>query len=66
VVSQAAQRLSVPLVIVGGVGSLKHVRQGLHHGAQAVGAGSFFVFQGNRQAVLVTYPDRLTLDSLLD
>lgn len=46
----------IPVVAVGGVGSLEDIRAGLDSGASAVGAGSFFVFHGPRRAVLITYP----------
>ena len=55
-IRQAAASIGVPLLAVGGVGSLDHVREGIAAGADAIGAGSFFVFQGPRRAVLITYP----------
>lgn len=63
-ISEAAQRLSTPLLAVGGVGSLAHMHDGLKAGATAIGAGAFFVFQGPRRAVLISYPDQLELGGL--
>jgi cyclase len=57
--------LPVPIVAMGGVGSLEHVRDGFRAGASAVAAGSFFVFHGKHQAVLVSYPLRHQIDDFL-
>ena len=56
-IAQAAQCLSTPLLAVGGVGSLADIRSGVDAGASAIGAGAFFVFHGQRRAVLITYPN---------
>jgi cyclase len=64
-IGAAARESSVPLVAVGGVGSLDHIRDGINAGADAVGAGSFFVFYGPRRAVLITYPSYGELTALL-
>ncbi len=58
-------RLSVPLVAVGGVGSLADIKEGIEAGASAIGAGSFFVYHGPRRAVLMTYPSYQELTDLL-
>lgn len=64
-ISQAAEVTSVPLVAVGGVGSLDHIVAGVRAGADAIGAGAFFVYHGPRRAVLITYPPYEKLSSLL-
>ena len=55
-VKEAAKVLSVPLVAVGGAGSLADIKAAVDAGASAVSAGAFFVFQGPHRAVLITYP----------
>jgi len=55
-IAEASKRLGVPLIAHGGVGSVEHVRAGLSAGANAVGSGSFLVFHGKHDAVLITYP----------
>lgn len=52
----ASQAASVPLIAVGGVGSMADIRTATDAGASAVAAGAFFVFQGPHRAVLITYP----------
>jgi len=55
-IASASAVLSVPLVAHGGVGSMKDVEEGLYAGADAIAAGSFFVFHGPYRAVVITYP----------
>lgn len=64
-ISVAAGVTTVPLVAVGGVGSLDDVLAAVRAGADAVGAGAFFVYHGPRRAVLITYPDYEQLAALL-
>jgi cyclase len=60
------EAVSVPVVAVGGAGSLQHLRDAVSHGASAVAAGSMFVFHGKHRAVLITYPDYQTLVRLFE
>lgn len=64
-ISEAARVTNVPLVAIGGVGSLDHIGAGVRAGADAIGAGAFFVYHGPRRAVLITYPGYEELTSLL-
>jgi cyclase len=64
-IKEAAKILSVPLVAVGGVGSLADIKAAVDAGANAVSAGAFFVFQGPHRAVLITYPKYKELIKLL-
>lgn len=64
-ISQAARVTTVPLVAVGGVGSLDDILAGVRSGADAIGAGAFFVYHGPRRAVLITYPGYDKLRSVL-
>jgi len=64
-IRRVANDLKVPLVALGGVGELDHIRQAIDAGASAVAAGSFFVFHGKHRAVLITYPAYGALEALL-
>lgn len=64
-IAQAAGLVDVPLIAVGGVGSLTHIKEGIDAGASAVGIGSFCVFRGPHRAVLITYPRYGELEALL-
>lgn len=54
-ISAAAKQLSVPLVALGGAGSIEHLDAAIRAGASAVAAGSMFVFHGRHRAVLISY-----------
>lgn len=52
-----SEKISVPIIASGGIGSLKHIQDAINlGGASAVAAGSFFVYKGKHRAVLINYP----------
>ena len=55
-IREASAIADVPLVAIGGVGSLADIRAATDAGASAVAAGAYFVFHGPHRAVLITYP----------
>jgi len=63
-ISKAARSVSVPVVAVGGAGSLDDVKAAVDAGASAVAAGSMFVFYGKHRAVLINYPKRKDLEEI--
>ena len=63
-ISQVAGAVSTPILGVGGVGSLADVREALEAGCTAVGVGAFFVLQGPRRAVLISYPSPDELNAI--
>ncbi|TAN42075.1 MAG: imidazole glycerol phosphate synthase cyclase subunit [Nitrospirae bacterium] len=62
----ASSSLSVPLIALGGAGSLDDIKAAVISGASAVAAGSFFVFHGPHRAVLITYPSYNELETILN
>ena len=64
-IATAAAVCTVPLIAIGGVGSLTDIQAAVKAGASAVAAGSFFVFHGPHRAVLITYPQYTQLVNLL-
>lgn len=59
------QEVDVPITILGGAGSLDHMRQLFGKcGVVGASAGSFFVFKGPYKAVLITYPSIQQKDEL--
>lgn len=64
-VRRVAAGVTIPVVAVGGAGSLAHFRDAVASGASAVAAGSFFVFHGKHKAVLITYPSYAELERVL-
>jgi len=55
-IKSATEMVTVPLIAVGGAGSLPDIKAAVDSGASAVAAGAFFVFHGPHRAVLITYP----------
>jgi cyclase len=56
-IAEIAAAISIPVIALGGAGTVEHLKAGLDAGATAVAAGSMFVFHGPRRAVLINYPD---------
>ncbi len=61
-IRRLTEALSIPLIAMGGAGSLEHMQACIAQGhASAVAAGSLFVFKGRHKAVLVSYPSQTEL-----
>ena len=58
--------VKIPIVACGGAGNLNDFKVAIDNGAHAVSAGSMFVFQGIRKAVLINYPSKKNLNKLFD
>lgn len=56
-IAALAPRLPVPIIALGGAGSVEHMNEAINAGADAAASGSAFSFIGRLRAVLVTYPD---------
>lgn len=63
-IQQAAEALKVPLIALGGAGSLADIKAAINAGASAAAAGSLFVLHGPHRAVLITYPPYAELEKL--
>ena len=55
---------NVPLITCGGAGELPDVHSAIQTGADAVAAGSLFIYQNKERGVLVNYPSQEKLDEL--
>lgn len=55
-INSISKYVQVPLIVCGGAWTLEHFKEAIKAKADAVAAGSMFVFQGKHKAVLVTYP----------
>ncbi len=56
-IKDVAMELSIPVIACGGAKMISDLKMALDAGADAVAAGSLFVFFGERQAVLINYPE---------
>jgi len=64
-IKAVSDSLTIPVVALGGCGQLDDLRNAVLQGnASAVAAGSFFVFQGKRRAVLISFPTLAELQDL--
>jgi cyclase len=61
-VAKISKAVSIPVICLGGAGSLEHLGQAYTEGhASALAAGSLFVFQGPKRGVLINYPEKSDL-----
>jgi len=65
-ISTVAKSVNIPLVALGGAGSLEHLTK-LHSVVNISGlaSGSLFVFQGKHNGVLINYPERSEIQALM-
>lgn len=65
-VKKVSKELSIPVVALGGAGSMKDLIDVIQEGyASAASAGSMFVYHGPRNAVLINYPNKEDLKDLV-
>lgn len=64
-IGRIAGAVDVPVVALGGAGSVDHLAHAITTGAAAAAAGSMFVYQGRHRAVLINYPSDDQLQSRL-
>ena len=58
--------VDIPVIAVGGAGNMKHISDVIHKGgASAVALGSMAVYQGEDLGVLINFPTRIKLDTIL-
>ncbi len=55
-IRQVSSFLNVPIVALGGAGSVLDLEEAINHGAHAAAAGSLFIYKGPHKAVLINYP----------
>jgi imidazole glycerol-phosphate synthase subunit HisF len=66
VINLVNSAINIPLIVCGGASGLDDIQKVVKStGVSAVAAGSLFVYQGPHRAVLISYPQRKDLESLL-
>ncbi len=64
-IKQVSERVSIPVIAVGGAGKWQDFNEAVKEGnASAVAAGSLFVFIGRKRAVLINYPGRDEIEEI--
>jgi cyclase len=58
-IGSVSKAVSIPVVAVGGAGSVEDFTAAIQQGASAAAAGSLFVFQRPHRAVLISRPARI-------
>lgn len=66
IIKKYSKDVSVPIIYLGGIKSLDDIKNSIESGANAVAAGSFFIFYGPHKAVLITYPKYNQLKKILN
>ena len=54
-IKRASETIRVPIVCMGGAGSITHMKEAIDAGASAVAAGAMFIYQRPHNAVLISY-----------
>lgn len=63
---QIVEAVDIPVVALGGAGNLDDIRRVIQEaGVSAAAAGSMFVFHGRHRAVLISYPSKEKIKTLL-
>jgi imidazole glycerol-phosphate synthase subunit HisF len=65
IVNSCSPQLDIPIIALGGSGSIKDFVSAINAGASAVAAGSMFIYQGIHRAVLISYIKSDDLNKLL-
>ncbi len=60
-ISSVSKLVDIPVIACGGANKINDLKKALDCGADAVAAGSLFCFLGERQAVLINYPEEKEL-----
>ena len=56
-IEKVTKSVTIPVIACGGAKEISDIKMALASGADAVAAGSMFVFYGKKQAVLINYPE---------
>jgi cyclase len=65
-IKEVAKNVNIPVIAIGGAGSMNDFKLAVQSGASAVAASSFFIFHGKHKAVLITYPHRSEIKRIMD
>ena len=60
-INNISREVTVPVIACGGAGGLNDIKSVIDAGADAVAAGSIFVYYGAKKAVLINYPSEQEL-----
>jgi cyclase len=64
ILDKIVNKVKIPLIYCGGISSLLDIKNIYQKGASAVAVGSYFIYYGKHNAVLITYPKKSELKDL--
>lgn len=64
-IKNISESVKIPIVALGGAGSIEDLQKAKAAGASALSAGSLFVYQKPHRAVLITYPSKEEFETLI-
>lgn len=64
-IKRVSEAVKIPVVALGGAGSLTDMKNAVDSGASAAAAGSLFVYKGTHKGVLINYPEKEELKKLM-
>ena len=63
---QIRDSTSLPIIWGGGIGNLNHIKDTVNNGCDALSIGSFFLFKGKHDALMLDYPTRAQIKAIFD
>jgi cyclase len=65
-VRKISEAVKIPVVALGGAGNIGHLKQAYKEGyANGLAAGSMFVYHGARNGILINYPEKEEIESII-
>lgn len=63
-IEEFSNKLSIPVTALGGAKNIDDLTKAYQAGATGLAAGSFFVYQGTKRGVLISYPEKEDIQKL--
>ena len=65
IIKRLTEATNIPIIATGGAGNLEHVKNAVKAGANAIAAGSMFIFHGKQKGILINYPEKDQINKFL-
>jgi imidazole glycerol-phosphate synthase subunit HisF len=65
-ISRLSPLINIPLIALGGAGELNDMKDAISSGASGAAAGSIFVYQKGYNGILISYPNELIIEKLME
>ena len=65
-IRKISQAVRIPVVALGGAGNIEHLKLAYREGyANGLAAGSMFVYHGARNGILINYPEKVEIETII-